>query len=53
MHLVETNVPETLVHMFWDCPYAPKPWNIIWQYLSKTFEVGIDSAMLCTYNKEN
>ena len=51
------NVPETLVHMFWDCPYAQKLWNIIWQYLSisanKKLEVDKDSVMLCTYNKEN
>ena len=51
------NVPETLMHMFWDCPYAQKLWNFIWQYLSisanKKLEVDIDSVMLCTYNKEN
>ena len=45
------------MYMFRDCPYAPKLWNSIWQYLSlganKKFEVDIDIVMLCTNDKEN
>ena len=51
------NVPETLMHMFWECPYVPKLWKTIWNLVSiftaKNFDIEICNIILYTYNKEN
>ena len=51
------NVPETLMHMFWECPYVQKLWKTIWDLVSIFTVENIDTEMcniiLCTCNKEN
>ena len=51
------NVPETLMHMCWECPYVQKLWKTIWDLVSIFIAEYIDTKMfniiLCTYNKEN
>ena len=36
--------------MFWDCPYAQNMYLLV---QIKKFEIGLDSVLLGTYNKEN
>ena len=51
------NVPETLMHMFWECPFVQKLWKTIWDLVSILTAENIDTKMcniiLCTHNKEN
>ena len=51
------NVPEILMHMFWECPYVQKLWKTTWDLVFIFTAENIDKKMcniiLCTYNKEN
>ena len=51
------NVPETLMHMLWECPYVQKLWKTIWDLISIFIVENIDTEMcnviLCTHKKPN
>ena len=51
------NVPEILMHMFWECFYVQNLWKTIWDLVSIFTAEDIDTEMcniiLCTYKKEN
>ena len=51
------NVPETLMYMFWECPYVQKLWKTIWDLVSiftaKNTDTKMCNIILCTHNKEN
>ena len=50
------SVPETLIHMFWECVYVQNLLKTIWDLVSIFTTENIDTEMfniiLCTYNKE-